>query len=269
MNAQLSKIKDLKKMDAVVDSCMAVSIKKSSGPLIGISAGHYNETNSSGAPNSYVNAVIKAGGIPIIIPIVDNVSLLCGILSRLDGILMTGGGDIDPSFYNQLPIQQMGEVDSVRDAYDLALIRIAAERNLPILGICRGEQLINVAFGGTLYQDLPSQHPSDIQHRQTEGRDVETHVVSILKKSRLYDILKVDTLFVNSFHHQAIRKVAADFYSVAWTRDNIVEAIESSVYKNIIAVQWHPEGLVNKDKKMLQLFKYFIRQARMYRKIKE
>ena len=126
-------------------------------PLIGISCSHPGYNSSTRM--TYTESVIRAGGTPMLIPITTDSLVLADVIKRLDGIVLIGGGDIHPSYFNEDPIEQLGEVDSLRDVYDIALIRLAAHRNLPMLGICRGEQLINVAFGGTLYQDIPSQHP--------------------------------------------------------------------------------------------------------------
>lgn len=260
VHAQFSAVKDLQRLNALTDSAMN-RWKPNYAPVIGISTGHYKMGNS-GAPNTYVNAVLKAGGIPVMIPLVDNVSMLEDILHRVDGIVLTGGGDVDPVFYKESPMEKMGEVDSVRDAYDLTLIRLASKMNMPLLGICRGEQLINVSFGGTLYQDLPSQHPSAVNHHQTEERNVPTHEVRVADASVLSSVIGSGPMMVNSFHHQAIKAVAPGFKAVAWASDSIVEAIESPLYPYITAVQWHPEGLIeNEDGVMLKLFRYLMWQA--------
>lgn len=267
-NAQVSSVKDLHKLNRLVDSCF-VNIRAHRRPVIGISASQSGQGGSN-VPGAYVNAVIKAGGIPVIIPLTDDGSVLRNILVDLDGVIMIGGDDVDPSFYKESPIKQLGEVDSIRDVYDLMLIKMVSDRNIPLLGICRGEQLINVAFGGLLYQDIPTQHPSDIQHKQTEPREKPTHKISVVEGSQLSKIIGAGDFSVNSFHHQAIKQIAPGFKAVAWAPDSIVEGIEATPVRNILAVQWHPEALVaNGDTTMLKIFRDLIHEAEFYRKAKD
>jgi gamma-glutamyl-gamma-aminobutyrate hydrolase PuuD len=249
-----------------IEQKMTTSKRIKNQPLIGISTYH-SIHRDSGAHNTYVNAVIKAGGIPVLVPLTDNSVVLHQILSRLDGIIITGGDDLDTSFYGEQPIPQMGAVDSLRDVYDLTLIKLAADLRMPLLGICRGIQLINVAFGGTLYQDLPTQHPSDIAHHQTEPSDIGTHDITIVPKTRLSRILPNSIYKVNSFHHQAVKQVAPGLKVSAYTADQVVEGLESSPKQNIIAVQFHPECLImNGDMTTLPIFKDLIKRAMKYHK---
>ena len=153
--------------------------RTSNDHLIGLSCSHPSDYST--ARTTYTESVIQAGGIPILIPVTTDSIVLADIISRLDGIILIGGADIHPSYYNEEPIEQLGEVDSLRDVYDISLIRLAAQRGVPMLGICRGEQLINVAFGGTLYQDIPAQHPdTTVRHNQEEPSSVPTHAVNLL-----------------------------------------------------------------------------------------
>jgi gamma-glutamyl-gamma-aminobutyrate hydrolase PuuD len=239
-----------------------------SAPLIGISAAHSTKRDS-GARQTYVNAIIRAGGIPVILPLTANGEVLRQMLSHLDALVMTGGGDICPSYYNETPAALLDEVDSLRDRYDLLLIRMAVQRHLPLLGICRGEQLINVAFGGTLYQDLPSQHPSAVCHSQHESSAIATHPVTISSGSLLRSLIGKDTLYVNSFHHQAVRQVASGFKATAYAPDSVVEAIESTTAAPVWAVQFHPEGLIlSGDDTALSIFRYLVLRANVYRETK-
>ncbi|KAA6327512.1 putative glutamine amidotransferase, partial [termite gut metagenome] len=156
----------------------AIAQDSSKKPLIGISCSHPEDYSS--VRTTYTESVIKAGGIPILIPVTENEKTLEDIVSLLDGLILTGGEDIHPSYYNEDPAEQLGEVNPVRDRYDMTLIRLATGRNLPVLGICRGEQLINVAFGGTLYQDLPTQYNGiSVNHQQEEPSSVATHTVFV------------------------------------------------------------------------------------------
>lgn len=190
--------------------------------------------------------------------------------SRLDGIILIGGADIHPSYYNEEPIEQLGEVDSLRDVYDISLIRLAAQRGVPMLGICRGEQLINVAFGGTLYQDIPAQHPdTTVRHNQEEPSSVPTHAVNLLPDSEMARITGETQLFTNTHHHQAVKQVAPGFRITAWATDSIPEAIENIEGKTIWGVQFHPEALtVAGDSISARFFYFLVDQAIAFRQSK-
>ena len=264
-NAQIGVVTDLQKLHAKIDSCSA-NLSRSRGPVIGVSAYQHGEGGSS-VPGTYINAVIKAGGTPVVIPVTDNVGVISHILNEVDGLVLVGGEDVNPSFYKEQPAAELEKVDSIRDVYDLTLIKLATDRKLPILGICRGEQIINVAFGGTLYQDLPTQNSSTVQHRQTLPREVGTHNVSVVSGSELARILGPGNFMVNTFHHQAIKDLAPGFTVTAQADDGVVEGIESLKKLNILAVQWHPEGLVNGgDTVMLNIFKDLVHRATTYKK---
>ena len=196
--------------------------------------------------------------------------VLVDIISRLDGIILIGGADIHPSYYNEEPIEQLGEVDSLRDVYDISLIRLAAQRGVPMLGICRGEQLINVAFGGTLYQDIPAQHPdTTVRHNQEEPSSVPTHAVNLLPDSEMARITGETQLFTNTHHHQAVKQVAPGFRITAWATDSIPEAIENIEGKPIWGVQFHPEALtVAGDSISARFFYFLVDQAIAFRQSK-
>ena len=238
-------------------------------PLIGLSCSHPG--NNSSTRMTYTESVIQAGGIPMLIPITTDSIVLTDIVNRLDGIILIGGGDIHPSYFNEDPIEQLGEVDSLRDVYDLALIRFAARRNIPMLGICRGEQLINVAFGGTLYQDIPTQHPdTTVHHDQEASSSVPTHAVNLLPGSAMATITGQTQLFTNTHHHQAVKQTAPGFQITAWASDSIPEAIESTWEYPIWGVQFHPEALtVAGDSISARFFHFLIEKADTYRHAKE
>lgn len=205
---------------------MGQSNQKTTGktPLIGISCSHPGRSSST--QMTYTESIIQAGGTPILIPITTDSLVLTDIANRLDGIILIGGGDIHPSYFNESPIEQLGEVDSLRDVYDMTLIRLAAQRNIPMFGICRGEQLINVAFGGTLYQDIPTQHPdTTVCHQQQEPSSIPTHTVHLTPGSAMASITGQTQLFTNTHHHQAVKQVAPGFSVTGWSSDSIPEAI--------------------------------------------
>lgn len=229
-------------------------------PLIGIST-DVNPKRTA-VNTAYVQAVILSGGIPYMIPVTDNVEVLRQIVSRLDGIVLTGGEDIQPAYYGELPHEKLEEISPARDTFDLMVLKMAADRNIPILGICRGLQLMNIAFGGTLYQDLPTQHPSAINHRQKEPGTTPTHPASIVKGSQLAEITGKEELQVNTFHHQAIRRLAPEFKVTAWAPDSVVEAIEAYPVRQMLGVQFHPEIFTAAgDTTMRKLFKFLINKA--------
>jgi glutamine amidotransferase, class II/dipeptidase len=215
-------------------------------PLIGISA-NYGDNNSKLAEN-YYKSVVAVGGVPVIIPVTDDLATIEAIVGRLDGILLSGGGDMHPRYYNEEPIPENGTPDELRDRYDVSLIKSAVEYQLPVLGICRGMQVINTVFGGSLYQDINVQY-ADKQpmcHSQNEERSVTTQTASVVADSLLYSIVNCNTLPINSIHHQAVKRIADGFRAVAFADDGICEAIES-LYYPILGVQWHPEHLSEAD----------------------
>ncbi|MDR0750244.1 MAG: gamma-glutamyl-gamma-aminobutyrate hydrolase family protein [Tannerellaceae bacterium] len=243
--------------------------EQSQPPRIGISANR--KDGLSCIADTYVQAVLEAGGAPVLIPVITDVKALTAIVAGLDGLLMSGGGDINPLYLGEEPIPQLQDVDSVRDEYDLIILRLAFNRQLPIMGICRGHQLINAAFGGGLYQDIYSQNKNGlIKHSQTLARELPSHSVTLSQgKTKLRSILKQETILVNSFHHQAITETAPEFIPTAFSPDGINEGMEHPEYA-IFSVQWHPEAMASDgDERMGELFKYHIEEARRFRRAKE
>ena len=237
-------------------------------PLIGISQGYSEKKNS--VNTAYVNSVLMNGGVPYIIPVTDDVEVLRQIVAQLDGIVFTGGEDFAPAYYGAEEHEKLGEVNVPRDTYDLTLFKLAKDRNVPILGICRGLQLINVAMGGTLYQDLPSEKPSDINHRQEEEGTVATHSVSVVKGSTMHQILGKDEIQVNTFHHQAIQKLAPELKIVGWANDSVPEMIEAFPNRQIFGVQFHPEIFTNAGETVLSnLFAFLVKRAGVFKKAKD
>ena len=231
-------------------------------PVIGITSSHEKDDKLF-VRQAYTDAISKAGGIPFIIPVTDNSGALQDILANLDGLLITGGDDINPAFYNERPIGPLNDIDIQNDNFNLAIIRMAYNINMPILGICRGEQVINVAFKGSLYQDIPTQVSSKIRHNKIDDNTKSIHSVSIAKNSRLYKIIGTDNLKVNSSHHQSIKQVADNLRIVALASDNVVESVESIDNNNIIAVQWHPECM--SEESATCIFNEFINRAAIYK----
>ncbi|MBQ2839493.1 MAG: membrane dipeptidase [Muribaculaceae bacterium] len=233
-------------------------------PIIGISCS--NSELSSSVSKSYCDAVNRSGGIAMMIPVCTDSMILREVVGCIDGIIMTGGGDIHPSYFGEEMVDECGVPDSVRDIYDIHLIKLAAQHCIPMLGICRGEQLINVAFGGTLFQDLPSQFPGDtlFQHRNAD------HEVILQTDSWISNITRVDSFVANSYHHQAIKDVAPGFIVSGWSHDNVIEVIENVDGYPIWGVQFHPERMFEDNYPIASsIFDFFIKKASTYRHAKE
>ncbi|NME36440.1 MULTISPECIES: gamma-glutamyl-gamma-aminobutyrate hydrolase family protein [Fusobacterium] len=206
----------------------------------------------------YTKAIELSGGIPLVIPLSNDKELLKETLSLCDALLLTGGADIDPFLYNEERTKNLGNIKPERDFYEKELYSIAKEMKLPILGICRGMQLINVLEGGTLYQDLGYREckENNIEHLQKDNKNYPCHYVSIEENSYLFEIFNSKKIAVNSYHHQAVKKLSSKFILTAQSSDGIVEGFENKEEK-IMCVQWHPEKMLD-DCKMLEIFKFFI-----------
>ncbi|WP_298614362.1 membrane dipeptidase [uncultured Odoribacter sp.] len=240
-------------------------------PLIGVSANLENEIST--VKNDYTNSIIAGGGIPVILPVHTDLAILEEMFSSLDGLLLTGGGDINPLFYQEEPLPALGNLSALRDQYDLMLLKMAYDRQLPIFGICRGHQVINIFFGGTLYQDIYSQINSPLlKHQQTAEGNQGTHYVEVAPGSKLKEILGQDKILVNTFHHESNKDIAPGFRNTALSSDGILEASEplSDTGPQILSVQWHPEKMAAaNDPAMVNLFQYFVGQAQLYKKCKQ
>jgi putative glutamine amidotransferase len=216
---------------------------------------------------AYVLAVLRAGGVPLVLTPLVGVDHNPEILDAIDGLVLTGGEDVDPVHYGHERNLNLGDVDPVRDAFELALFRDARTRGVPILAICRGIQLVNVAMGGTLWQDIPSERGSDLNHRPASPRDDRTHPVDIVPGSRLAAALRTTRCEVNSFHHQSIRDLAAGLKVTANAPDGEIEGVEGRPEDPwLLAVQWHPEEFHHHGQAPEHgLFDALLREARNYR----
>ena len=195
------------------------------------------ETNRVSILSTYADAFARAGNTPLVLPAETNRDVVARMLASVDVLLLCGGEDVDPSRYKTKPSPRLGEVNLRRDAWEWLLLDEAVKRRLPVIGICRGCQLINVYFGGTLWQDLPSERPGEVKHRGTH-----LHGVRIEGGSRLARSLGCEEMQVNTSHHQAVRDLAPGFRAVAFAPDGVVEAIESDALP-VVGVQFHPEKL--------------------------
>ena len=237
-------------------------------PVIGLT-GNFQDGNCMLA-EGYYQSILKAGGTPFIIPCYDDTDALINTLEKLDGILLTGGADINPLFFGEEPVKELHGINPRRDRQELLLTRLAADRQIPILGICRGIQTMNAAFGGPLYQDIHSQmEGTRIKHSQELDRSYASHTVTIEKDTLLHNLFKADTIAVNSFHHQAVKEAAPGFRVCARATDGVIEAMESTEYKSMLGVQWHPECFILKgDECMMPIFHWLIQEAASFKEAK-
>lgn len=244
-------------------------------PIIGISAsiivdqsGMFPGYHRSYVNEDYVNSVIRNGGVACILPISDNEEVLDSYLEIIDGLILSGGHDICSFNYNEEPSPKMGDIFPARDKFDFALLERATKKGIPILGICRGAKIINVYHGGALYQDLSYCDTAKIKHWQGSCPDMVTHSVDVEDDSLLHQILRVNKITVNSFHHQIMKDVAKEFNVVGRAPDGVIEAIEHTDYPFMIGVQWHPEMLHRVSEEMNRIFAALIDHAQQ-KKLKQ
>ena len=252
-------------------------------PKIGISANRKDGVSCIADP--YYQSVVMAGGAPVLIPVMTDIDALASIVDGLDGLILSGGGDIHPDFLGEEPLYNSGDIDQYRDEYDFLLLRLAFNRQLPVFGICRGHQVINVAFGGTIYQDIYTGYSKKpIKHSQKEARDIATQIVELTNiPSKLKDAILngkgseyqcdsssgIIRVAVNTFHHQAVKDIAPEFIATATTADGLNEAMEHPEYP-IFSVQWHPEPMAAAgNETMLDLFRCHINLASVFAKSKQ
>lgn len=216
-------------------------------PIVAVSAAIRSEGDAASVRmrTTYLVALENARLIPIVAAPLRDATAAAELLERVDGLVLTGGADINPALYAEEPHPMLGPVSDIRDQWEIALIRAAQRRAIPVLAICRGAQVLNVALGGTLLQDLPSQRPSDINHDPDRPRNSRIHGVELQSESRLARAIGVTHLDVNSVHHQAIERVAAELRVVAVASDGVIEGVESAADSQwwCVGVQWHPEDL--------------------------
>jgi putative glutamine amidotransferase len=238
-------------------------------PYIGISCGTFRDRDWCPPANflrkNYTDAIVAAGGVPFIIPVIDDLDVLRALYDRVDGILISGGGDIDPRKYGEAPLAGLGPIDPARDDIELPLARWAVEDGKPILGICRGSQVINVALGGTLYQDIPSQIHTSLVHDSSFTRQDWTYMAHDLRldpNSKLARVFGTTSFYTNSLHHQSLKAIAPGLRAVGWAPDGVVEAIEGDNGHFLIGVQCHPEALqATADPRWRALFKQFVQSC--------
>lgn len=244
-------------------------------PLIGVTTSevrleHRAEPMAEGDPPQremalgmvYMRAVELAGGIPVVLPPLGH-DAIAPLLDRLSGLCLSGGPDLDPHGYGEGPHPQLGPTEPDLDGFELTLAQLASARSMPVLGICRGCQALNVARGGTLYQHVADVTDGSVEHRQAARGRVPTHAVKIRPGSRVAQIMGVTEAEVNSFHHQAAHRLGRRMKAVAWSPDGVIEAIESTGPSLFLGVQWHAESLVERPEE-LALFRELVEEAERF-----
>jgi putative glutamine amidotransferase len=215
---------------------------------------------------TYPGAVERAGGAPVILPPLHPTAIEA-LVARLDGLMLTGGPDLHPGAYGARPHPALGPTEREIDVFELELLRAAERRGLPVLAICRGMQALNVVRGGTLYQDLPTEFPGALPHRQDDPGRIPTHDVRLAERSRLSAIAGTTALQVNSFHHQAIDRLGSGLRAVGWAPDGVIEAVEDPRAPFVIGVQWHAESLSEADAIQARLLAAFVDAAAAPRRV--
>lgn len=234
-------------------------------PRIGISGGVklVDGIRRTGVNEAYAQSVANAGGLPILLTPQIPAEHAAAALDGLDGLILSGGEDVDPARYSEVPSPRLGAVDSRRDSLEFALFDAARRRGLPVFAICRGMQVVNVALGGTLYQDIPSEHGQEIRHEVQPPRNTRVHRVRIRPGTRLAHILGITGLDTNTIHHQAIKTLAPGLTVTADADDGVIEGVEGAPDQPwLVAVQWHPEEFHNQaDAPERKLFRAFVEEA--------
>lgn len=229
-------------------------------PIIGITS-DIDENGETFLKADYSRAILRAGGLPVVLPAgLEDIDEIC---NRMDGLLLTGGEDVNPLLFGEEPKRELGKIVPERDEMEIALAKCAVGKDMPVLGICRGHQILNVALGGTVYQHIYSDLEGGLlQHKQQANRNYSTHTVQVAEGSRLAEYASDKEILVNSLHHQAVKDVPEPLKVIATAKDGIIEALESTNHRFVMSVQWHPEALSNRgDEASLRLFDGFVQAS--------
>ena len=230
-------------------------------PVIGVMPLWDDRKDSIWMLPGYMDGILEADGIPVIFPFTEDEEELRQLMGLCDGFLLTGGHDVSPVLYHEEPLEGLVECCEKRDRMESFVLREAVSADRPVLGICRGIQLVNAVLGGTLYQDLPTQHPSATNHHASPPYDAPAHDAALVPGSPLYELLGPDTIAVNSYHHQAVKDLAPGLSVMAEAPDGIVEAVCMPGRRFLWAVQWHPEFSFRTDGNSRKIFRAFTEAA--------
>ena len=226
-------------------------------PIVAVTAAKNEAGNRLLIHNGYMQMLKRHGALPALLPMVTDEAMLDEIAERFDGFVISGGGDIDSAYWGEPLHEKASGIDAERDAMEIALLRILHKKTKPVLGVCRGVQIMNVAMGGTLFQDIPSQVDNPLNHSNRDKEYEVAHDIEVFPGTKLGDIVGEGKLGVNTLHHQAVRDVKDPMMIAAIAEDHVIEAIESCEHPFFIGVQWHPERLGEKDRGADALFESF------------
>lgn len=242
-------------------------------PIIGIPCATYARPHpyplAHGNNETYIRAVEVAGGVPLLIPLVQHEATLLAAFQAVDGLLFAGGVDLDPAYYSEEPHPALGSVNHEQDRVEMQLLAWAKQFHKPVFAICRGFQLLNVAYGGTLYQDLPSQYQPNLNHDESftrQQRDLPAHGLRLANDSKLAELLGTTPFAVNTMHHQGVKDLGNELQAVGWSDDGLIEAVEDPQRPWVVGVQCHPEEMVRgEDLRWQAIFKAFVEAAKAAR----
>ncbi|HHQ5666825.1 TPA: gamma-glutamyl-gamma-aminobutyrate hydrolase family protein [Clostridioides difficile] len=243
-------------------------LAKKKYPIIGISGnllidegGMFPGYERAYVNNDYIQSVVMCKAIPYIVPIVYDDEIIKEQVSNIDALILSGGQDVNPLIWKEEPHNKLGAISPKRDSFDMKLLKHALDMKKPVLGICRGEQIINVTEGGSLYQDLSLIEGAYIKHNQQHLSNVPAHTVQIKEGTKLYEILGEKEVLVNSFHHLVVNKVAPGYIVSATSKDGLIEAIEKEGSEFVIGIQWHPEMMTRDYDNMKKIFMAIVKEA--------
>lgn len=227
-------------------------------PIIGLSPLYDEEKRGLWMRPGYLDVLYACGAIPLVLPFDSDAVDVNQVLSICDGLLLTGGVDVDPRLYGEEPIDACGPIQKIRDDLEFRLLDTALEKDMPVLGICRGSQMLNVYCGGTLYQDLTTQQPGTFNHAMEPPFEVPCHKVALEDGEPLHELLGVDSIPVNSIHHQAVKNVAPTLVPLARSIDGVIEGVWMPGKRFVWGVQWHPEWIWDVDPRQRQIVQHFV-----------
>lgn len=235
-------------------------------PVIGVTPWYDYDNRNTFIKHGYIEGINRAGGFAVLLPLCTDESLMHVSFETCDGILLSGGPDVDASYFNEPNMPFTGSISPLRDCMEVFIAKKAVELKKPILGICRGAQVMNVSLGGTLYQDIAVQlkEVSPFKHSQQAPRWYPTHDIHVSRESKVWTAFKKEIMKVNSFHHQAVKDVAPDFIVTSRAADGVVESIEHISHPFAVGVQWHPECMWENNDEHLKLFEAFVEAAKKW-----